>query len=419
MSDKNLEEPLNLQESGGKPQDEGQREKSIPKNKQDSADVFSISSASPCPVKEAQANSETKHSKLSESASGQALNRSGILVHLQLGSPLESVRELMEVEETCELGFLGDGTVLFKEQKESKEIFPATNIRYMSLTTEGLGDALGRAIMASTTKPDCATVESSMTEACSSLHEIPGLWPQEDASKVSVNECQQVERCSSTMCSDQTGHQLTPCHANSGVVEVQLDKHSSVTPLQDLLNSVEEHVCHQTGVEVKVKHDDKLGLDNKSNSEEFQGHSCEKEDTATTVANQTLAEVLTPCKTKVEQHEQLKSSSFDLSAQLYSAQVMAASLHQRVLCLEHECSLKEKELQELTANLEKTNNALEVRNSEMTTITKELHLLHLELEAKKNSPTAAQTVTANGQATLSSQQLLAQNSSSSKLCRLL
>ncbi|KAL7837590.1 hypothetical protein SRHO_G00273010 [Serrasalmus rhombeus] len=419
MSDTNLEEPLNLQESGRKPQDEGQREKNVPKNKQDLVDVFSISSASPCPVKDAQVNSETKHSKVSELASGQALNRSGILVHLQLGSPLESVRELMEVEETCELGVLGDRMVLFNEQKESKEIFPATNIRYMSLTTEGLGDALGRAIMASSTKPDCATVESPMTEACSSLHEIPGLWPQEDASKVSVNECQQVERCSSTMCSDQTGHQLTPCNANSGVVEVQLDKHSSVTPLQDLLNPVEEHMCHQTGVEVKVKYDDKLGLDNKSNSEEFQGHSCEKEDAATTVANQTLTEVLTPCKAKVEQHEQLKSSSFDLSAQLHSAQVMTASLHQRVLCLEHECSLKEKELQELTANLEKTSKALEVRNSEMTTVSKELHLLHLELEAMKNPPTAARTVTANGQATLSSQQLLAQNSSSSKLCRLL
>ena len=93
---------------------------------------------------------------------------------------------------------------------------------------------------------------------------------------------------------------------------------------------------------------------------------------------------------------------------------MAAGLQQRVICLEHERGLQEKELQELTASLEKTSRALEARTSEMTTITRELLQLQLEREAKKNTQTVGRTVTANGQPALTSP-----NSSSSKLCTLL
>ncbi|KAI4901442.1 hypothetical protein NFI96_014728 [Prochilodus magdalenae] len=379
----------------------GQHATNVPQTKQSSEDVFSISS-----VTDAQAN-ETKDANLTELVSGQPLNKSGILGHLQLGSPLESVRELAEVEDTCELRVLGDGAGLFKEQMESDEIFPTTTIRYMSLSMERLGDALGRAIMESTTRADL--VDSPMTVASSSLHEIPA---SEDASKASVNECQQVERCSSAMCGDQTGHQLTPRKANSGVFEVQLDKHPSVTPLPAIPNPEEERACPQSGVKDKAELDDMLWLGNKPNPELFQGHICVKEDTSTSVANQT--EVLPPCKTKVEQREHLKAASFDLSAQLHSARVMAAGLQQRVVCLEHERGLQEKELQELTANLEKTSRALEARTSEMTTITRELLQLQLEREAKKNTQTVARTVTANGQPSLTSP-----NSSSSKLCTLL
>ncbi|XP_072522263.1 uncharacterized protein [Salminus brasiliensis] len=415
MSTKTIEELPDWQpESEGKLRDLRQHGKIQPEKKPDYDDLLSIGSVSPSPAKDAQATGDTRDTKLMELIAGQSLNKSGTLAHLQLASPLESVRELVEVEEACDLRIPG-------ELMASQEIFPATTIRYMSLTTEGLGHALEGTTLGPTTQPsNFVHLESPMTEACSSVQELPDAsWLQEDCLKNSVSECQQVEPCSPAICGDQkeaARPPMTPSSANSGFLEIQLSKHCSVTALQGLLNCQEEQMCQQAGMTAEAKPDDELGLDSRPNSEEIRGHSGEKEDTATTVANQSLIEVLTSCKAKVEQFEQLRSSSFDLSAQLRSAQLLAASLHQRVLCLEHEHCLKERELRELTAHLEKTSEALEARNSEMATITKELHQLHSEVEAKKNMPTAARTVTANGQATPDSQ---LQSSRSSKMCTLL
>lgn len=290
MSTRNPSEPSDLQENK-------EKQKTVSEDELHSED---LSSVSPRPVKDDQAFGETKDIGL---VSDETSYKSGVSGPPQL---LKSVREMVESEETCEMRAPGDGEVLIEEPTGNQEIFPTTTVRYTSLTMEGLGDALERVllgpVMESTTQSDFADLESPMTEACSSVHEVP--WLQEDSLKVSVSDCQQVERGSSAMCGDQketSRHQLAD--ANSGVLEGQLDSRPSVTPLQDLLNPTEEHMPHQNG---------KLGLDDKPDAV-FKGH--EKEDS---VANFTITEVLASCKAKVEQHERLRSSSFDLPAQVRS-----------------------------------------------------------------------------------------------------
>ncbi|KAG9260355.1 hypothetical protein AMEX_G26603 [Astyanax mexicanus] len=416
MSTTTFEENSDFQDSEENLRDLAQHASILSENKPNPEDLLSISSEHPSPVKDVQPTSDTKDTKVMELITGQSLIKSGILAHLQLASPLESVTELVEVEEACDLQ-------ISEEPIATKEIFPTTTVCYMSLTTEGLGHALEGAaifgkVMESNTQPDLGHPESPMTEACSSVHEIPvGSWLQEDSSKISVIECQQVDQCPPAVGGFQkeaAWHQLTTSCANSGVLE--LTKHSSVPPLEDLITPQEVQMCHQTCVKGEDTVGDELRFDRKPNSERFRGHIREKEATATNVANQSLIEVLTACEAKVEQYEQLRSSSFDLSAQLRSAQLMADSLHQRMLSLEHEHSLKDKKLQELTTILEKTSETLQARNWEMATITNELQQLHLQVEAQKNVPDAARTITANGLATPDPQLQL---SRSSKICTLL
>ncbi|XP_046730690.1 uncharacterized protein LOC124402077 isoform X2 [Silurus meridionalis] len=205
---------------------------------------------------------------------------------------------------------------------------------------------------------------------------------------------------------DVAGHQLTPSQESSDIL---VDNQSVITPLQDLQ---EESTCSQTGMKINKVSDESEEEIFNPNLKAADSHICGKEGG---VNNQTLIEVLSACEARVEQLEELKSSSIEMSAQLRSARVLTARLHQKVLNLEHECHLKDKELQDLMVSLEKTNEALQTRNSEMAAVTEEFHRLHLELEEQKKTAAAGRTVSANGQ--------LASNThcrnGSSKVCTLL
>ncbi|KAK1799754.1 hypothetical protein P4O66_006291 [Electrophorus voltai] len=421
MSIKNLKDQCNLPEKEELLLGQGEDE-NISKSKCDSEDVFSIGSTNLCPI----STLAICDAKLTEWLSGPSIDMPGILAHLHHASPLESIRELVEMEEPCEHWRQQDGAARLKGQPASKEIIPTTIIRYMSVTQEGGGDAQEQTIFEeevdSTTQPGDAHLENPMTDACSSVLDIDaGSMLQEDTEDFTINKQPQVEWCFSSVCNEQsksTERKLTPSDAKTGVLEVQMDNHSSVIHLQNIQNPKEGHVYPQTAIKRKAKLNDKSELDSEPSLEEFHSQTSEKEDIANSVANQTLIDVLSACKAKVEHLERVKASSFDLSVKLQSAKVMAARLNQRVLCLEHECSRKEKVIQELTATLAKTNKALQARNSEMTTVTKELHHLQFEQAAKKKMANPARAVMVNGHTSPKSQKASLQNRSSSKVCTL-
>ncbi|MCI4390236.1 hypothetical protein PGIGA_G00120270 [Pangasianodon gigas] len=404
MSTMNLEENCNFLDNEESLPDLKPCEKDTLLSQQDLEDMFSISSGSPCPIKDAQTNTKAKDNKQSEVLSGQTLDKPGILAHLQHTSPLESIRELVEMEEISEGRSPGDGAVRIKDA--CKEMCPSTPIRYEALPSEGCGDALERTALGQDSNTQLDSVD-----ACSSMDDVPvGACPPEDTSYIALIPGH-LECGSSAVSYNQmqvAGHQLTPSHTSSDVLELQLDNQSTITPLQDLQ---EESMCPQTGVKLTPINGKSEAENNNPNLEGVDGHICEKEGS---VSNQTLIEVLTACEARVEQLEELKSSSIEMSAQLQSARVLAARLHQKVLNLEHECHLKDKELHDLTVNLEKTSEALQTRNSEMAVVTEELHRLHLELEAQKKTAAAGRTVSANGQLAPNAHQ----RNGSSKVCTL-
>ncbi|GAA6107947.1 uncharacterized protein LOC113639096 [Tachysurus ichikawai] len=362
---------------------------------QDLEDIYSISSGSPCPIKD---------KKQAEVLSNQSLDKPGILAHLQHTSALESIRELVEIEERSEGRSPGDGAVRVKDV--CRETCPSTAIRSAALSSEGCGDTLERI----TLRQDSNT-QLDLVDASSSIDDVlVGSCNAEDTSYIALIPGHQEWGYSSVSNNKKevAGHQLTPSHTSSGILEVQLNDQFNITPLQD---PQEESICPQTAEKFNTVRDESQAEENNLNLEGVESDICEKEGSVT---NQTLIEVLTACEARVEQLEELKSSSIEMSAQLQSARLLVARLHQKVLNLEHECHLKDKELHDLTVNLEKTSEALQTRNSEMAAITEELRRLHLDLEAQKKTAVAGRTVNANGQLTSNAHQ----RNSSSKVCTL-
>lgn len=298
MSTRSLEENCNFLDNEESLPDLKPCEKDSFQSQQDLEDIFSISSASPCPIKDAQSNGKSKDIKQAEVLSGQPLDKSGILAHLQHTSPLESIRELVEMEERSESRSPGNGAVRIKDA--CKETCPSTAVRYVVLPSEGCGDALERTAL----RHDSETRLDSV-DASSSVDGVPvGSCPPEDTSYIALIPGH-LEWGSSSVSDNQrevAGHQLTPSHTSS---DVQLDNQSNITPLED---PQEESICPQTAANINAEAET-----NDLNLEGVDGDSCEKEDTA---ANQTLIEVLTTCEARVEQLEELKSSSIEMSAQV-------------------------------------------------------------------------------------------------------
>ncbi|XP_026996583.1 uncharacterized protein LOC113639096 [Tachysurus fulvidraco] len=396
MSTRSLEESCSILDNESLP-DLKPCQKDTFQSQQDLEDIYSISSGSPCPIKD---------KKQAEVLSNQSLDKPGILAHLTHTSALESIRELVEIEERSEGRSPGDGAVRVKDV--CRETCPSTAIRSMALPSEGCGDTLERIalrqdsntqldLVDASSSIDDVLVESCNAEDISYIALIPGHQELfRDYSSASNNK------------KEVAGHQLTPSHTSSGILEVQLNDQFNITPLQD---PQEESICPQNAEKFNTVRNESQAEENNLNLEGVDRDICEKEGS---VSNQTLIEVLTACEARVEQLEELKSSSIEMSAQLQSARLLVARLHEKVLNLEQECHLKDKELHDLTVNLEKTSEALQTRNSEMAAITEELRRIHLDLEAQKKTAAAGRTVNANGQLTSNAHQ----RNSSSKVCTL-
>lgn len=305
MSTRNLEDNRSSLDNEGNLPDLKPHEKNTLQSQEDLEDIFSITSGSPCPIKDAQTNGKTKDNIQSEVLSGQPWDKPGVLGHLQHTSPLESIRELVEMEEASDGRSPGDGAVRIKDT--CKEICPSNTTIYVALPSEGCSDAFKRTALGNDSK-----TQLDLAEACSSMHDAPfGSCPPEDTSYIALIPGH-LEWGSSAMSDNHkqvAGHQLTPSHTSSDVLGVQLDNQSTITPLEDLH---EEPLCPQTGIKVTAI-SGKSEAENSNANLEGVGQICEKEDS---VSNQTLIEVLTACEARVEQLEELKSSSIEMSAQV-------------------------------------------------------------------------------------------------------
>ncbi|TSW08314.1 hypothetical protein Baya_13510 [Bagarius yarrelli] len=373
MSTRSLEESCNLLNNGECLPDLKLCEEMEPiPSQQDLDDMFSISSGSPCPIKETKITTKDDHQ--AEVHLGQHLDKPGILSHLQHTSPLESIRELVEMEERSESRSPGDGAVRIKDACSS------TAIRYVALPSEGCGNALERTAL----KQESTEVDS--VDVFSSIDNIPAeSCLPEDTSYMALVPVHQEQRSSSLSDHQKevAGHQLASSHTSSDVLEVQLDNQSNITPPPDLQ---EESVGPAAGVTVYTISDELEAEKNNLGFKEVGDYISEKEDS---VANQALIE-------------------------LQSARLLASRLHQKVLNLERQCHLKDKELHDMTVNLKKTSEALRTQNSEMAAVTEELHRLHLDVEAQKKAATASRTVNANGQLAANTHQ----RNGSSSVCTL-
>lgn len=274
-------------------------------SQQNLEDLFSISSGSPCPTKDAQSSSKTKENIHPEVLSGEPLDKPGILGLLHITSPLESIRELVEMEETGEGRSPGDGAVRFKDA--CKETCASTTSKYVTLPSDGCVNALER-----TALRQYFNTQLDLVDACSSMNDVPvGSCPPEGTSYIALIPGHQ--EWSGSVVSDNhkeaAEHQLTPSHTSSDVLEVQPDNQSTITPLQDLQ---EESTFPQTDVKLNTVNDEKNNPTLKEDDNDNY-NICEKD---VSVANQTLIEVLTACEAKVEQLEELKSSSIVMSAQV-------------------------------------------------------------------------------------------------------
>ncbi|KAG7478107.1 hypothetical protein MATL_G00076860 [Megalops atlanticus] len=140
----------------------------------------------------------------------------------------------------------------------------------------------------------------------------------------------------------------------------------------------------------------------------------------TDMSNSSLIAVLTECQSKVEQLEELKHSSLQLTAQLQAAQSMAVYLQRRMLCLEEEHMLKQQEVLKLTEQLEEAGRALQEKSTQVAQVTAQLQALHQELEKKQENGASSTDVLANGHTTSAQpQQQPRQYSNDSKVCTLL
>nr|XP_023655421.1 uncharacterized protein LOC111837514 [Paramormyrops kingsleyae] len=114
------------------------------------------------------------------------------------------------------------------------------------------------------------------------------------------------------------------------------------------------------------------------------------------MSNDSLIEVLTECKSKVEQFEELKHSSVDLKIQLQAAQGTVAFLQRRMVSLEEERSQRQHEVLQLSRELEGARKALREKSAEAAWVSKQLQALRREVEGKWGAGATVEEKPANG-----------------------
>ncbi|KAL2091551.1 hypothetical protein ACEWY4_013814 [Coilia grayii] len=358
----------------------------------DVEDLYSISSVSPCsledplPLRLIDAGEMT--TKLAAGHSQENLNISPLHI-----SPLEAIRELDEAEEALSgLRSPGDGAVRAKDQLVMKEL----PLRSVESETDELAfedceetdihsSVIVKPLRSIITSKNTAILEAPQSETCHSLQGISDLVGlQEDSQKCTPQKSlgpggvhKEMLGTSSTL--ERTiviiGSELDDTGSSVSFLGGQRDKHRHTNP------GVPMERC-------ELRNSTSSTTDLEENKAEVllqDGVCISKRDCTIEDCNSTLIDILTACKTKVEQLEQLKCSSYELTIQLQSAQALAVQLQQRVVSLEEECCRRHREVQGLQEELWEAQRALQERSAHTDRISEELRLLRLQLQKRPSA----------------------------------
>ncbi|KAL4655861.1 hypothetical protein GN956_G6203 [Arapaima gigas] len=129
-----------------------------------------------------------------------------------------------------------------------------------------------------------------------------------------------------------------------------------------------------------------------------------------------LAEVLTECKLKVEQLEDLKYTSMDLKNQLQVAQATAAFLQRQMLILEEAHRQKQQEVLELTGALQEAKEALREKSALAAQAAMQLQAISRDMGGKQKAGSLPEEAPANSHAVAHSPP---RSHSDSRVCTLL
>ncbi|XP_048110913.1 uncharacterized protein LOC125302016 isoform X1 [Alosa alosa] len=355
-------------------------------------EMFSISSVSPCPEEDPPLDPATRAGETTKLPA--CLSQENILpLHV---SPLEAIRELDEAEEALSgLRSPGDGAVRARDQLVTKESpLHSTERETDDLACEDCEEDDTLHVTVKTLRSiiiseDRINLETPLTETCASPHDISDLGClREDSRKHTSQKLLGSGGAHQGMLGTNSSLERTIVIIGSELN----DTGSSVTSLQDLK---EKHRHANMGVTIgsgvlRNSTGTIANLEENICEDQMQEDvSIRKRDS--TACNSTLIDILTACKTKVEQLEQLKCSSFELTVQLQSAQAMAAHLLQQVEVLERERGSRQREMLGLQEQLQEARRALQETRAQTA-------LLHLQLGSSEVQQQQRQRQSPNGHA---------------------
>nr|XP_015203545.1 PREDICTED: uncharacterized protein LOC107077436 [Lepisosteus oculatus] len=339
-------------------------------------------------------------------------------------SPLESIKELDEMdgreEQVSELERSpGDGAVKIKQQdtddgfplqseKERCEVQAGSNPGAVLIGQSVFEDTLESTIMRDENEPLDPTGKDLLQVTPNGEHH------QKESHKALVLADDRWERVSSRASDDREIQQEPKEHHQSteqcgkddrdGVMECKGDRLSPSEPsIQELQDPELKHESYQSENNRlcnKVK-DSKMRIRELENElctekRKSESHAHRIRELEMEMSNSSLIGVLTECKTKVEQLEELRYSSRELMIQLQEANRIAACLKQRIFHLEEERMLKQQQLVNLGEELEGSRKALEQKNREMVKVKVQVQALNEELERTQDKKLCPAECLSNG-----------------------
>lgn len=287
---------------------------SLGKAGDDVEEIYSIGSISPCPCEPEAANraGETTVTKLPACHS----QENSLPLHI---SPLEAIRELDEAEEALSgLRSPGDGAVRAKDQLGTKE----SPVGYVERECDELAlvdydeDEAPRPVLktlrAIITSEDRINLETPQTETCSSPHDVSDLvCLGEDSLKFPSQTLLDAEVHRGTL--------GTNSSLERTIVIIGSEVNGAGSSAQ---NVREKHMNTTMGLACSVGSGELRNSTGPiAHSEESPAVDQLQGDVCAEACNSTLIDILTACETKVEQLEQLKCSSFELTVQVSNPSV--------------------------------------------------------------------------------------------------
>ncbi|XP_035242931.1 paramyosin-like [Anguilla anguilla] len=357
-------------------------------------------------------------------------------------SPLESIRELDEVDEQgSDLHRSpGDGAVKVREQVAGAGSLPSSVER-----NSGMGDSSGDrsslsgaglvpTFKSAVTRVQRAKLDGEMADLLKhpqgtshdNLLQVESLNMQPEEKSEENSSCSGSRVCRKEKGHDSITEFSQPEKGARSEESLDKDLETSATSLQELQDLKLHHQSHQEEInhlctELRDSKERIRELESILSTEGKKGENQAHEipELESEMSNSSLIAVLTECQSKIEQLEEIKHSSLKFTVQLQAAQGLAASLQRRVLCLENERTLKQQQVLELTKELEATRRALQEKSAEVACLTAQLHVLQQLREKTRESGACSSDVLANGHTTVEQHRQPRQYSNDSKVCTLL